>query len=45
MLTSQVKQILIDVLVPMVSAHQAARAATSDEVVAKYMTPRDLLRK
>ena len=33
---------LIDVLTPMVQAHQAARAEVTDEVVARYMSVREL---
>lgn len=42
MLTSEIKQILIDTLVPMVTAHQEARKKVTDDVVRHFMTPRPL---
>ena len=42
MLTSEIKQILIDTLVPMVQAHQAARARVTDDVVRAFMSVRPL---
>jgi tryptophanyl-tRNA synthetase len=42
MLTSEVKQLLIDVLVPMVEAHKAARAQVTDDVVREFMSVRPL---
>jgi tryptophanyl-tRNA synthetase len=42
MLTSQVKQRLIDVLVPMVEKHKAARAAVTDDIVKRFMSVRPL---
>lgn len=42
MLTSEIKQRLIDVLVPMVEAHQAARKRVTDDVVRLFMSVREL---
>lgn len=42
MLTSEVKAALVNVLVPLVLAHQKARAAVTDDVVALFMRPRPL---
>ena len=42
MLTSEIKQLLIDTLVPMVQAHQAARARVTDDVVRHFMSVRPL---
>lgn len=42
MLTSEVKDRLIAVLVPMVKAHQEARKAVSDDVVRHFMSVREL---
>ena len=42
MLTSEIKQILIDTLVPMVTAHQEARRRVTDDVVKHFMAVRPL---
>jgi tryptophanyl-tRNA synthetase len=42
MLTSEIKQILIDTLVPMVLAHQEARKRVTDDVVKAFMAVRPL---
>ena len=42
MLTGEIKQILIEVLTEVVSEHQAARAATSMDVVREFMAVREL---
>lgn len=42
MLTGEVKARLIDVLQPMVAAHQAARVKATDEVVNQFMSVRPL---
>lgn len=42
MLTGGIKQELISVLTPIVSAHQERRKAVTDEVVQQFMTPRKL---
>ena len=42
MLTSEIKQILIDTLVPMVQQHQEARKKVTDEVVKQFMSVRQL---
>lgn len=42
MLTGEVKKRLIEVLVPMVQAHQEARKAATDEVVKEFMAVRQL---
>lgn len=42
MLTSEIKQILIDTLVPMVVAHQEARKKVTDDVVKHFMSVRPL---
>jgi len=42
MMTSELKKILIDTLVPIVLKHQKARAAITDDVVEMFMTPRKL---
>jgi tryptophanyl-tRNA synthetase len=42
MLTGEVKAALVDVLVPMVEAHQAARAKVTDDVVKQFMAVRPL---
>jgi hypothetical protein len=41
-LTGEVKAKLIDVLTPMVLAHQAAREKVGDDVVAHFMSVREL---
>ncbi|KAL1131148.1 hypothetical protein AAG570_012385 [Ranatra chinensis] len=42
MLTGQLKQTLIEVLQPIVAAHQQRRAAITDEILREFMTPREL---
>ena len=42
MLTGEIKAKLIEVLSVMVAKHQAARKEVTDEVVARYMTPRPM---
>ena len=42
MVTSQIKDALIAVLVPMVEAHQAARKGVTDDVVKAFMAVRPL---
>ena len=42
MVTSEIKARLIDVLVPMVVSHQAARKHVTDEVVREFMSVRPL---
>ena len=42
MLTGEVKQRLIDVLVPLVEGHQAARARVTAETVKQFMAVRPL---
>lgn len=42
MLTGEVKQVLIDLLSEMTQRHQEARKAVTDEVLAKFMTPRKM---
>jgi tryptophanyl-tRNA synthetase len=42
MLTGEVKQRLIDVLVPLVEGHQAARALVTAETVKQFMAVRPL---
>ena len=42
MLTSEVKALLVGVLVPMVVAHQEARRGVTDDIVKLFMTPRPL---
>jgi hypothetical protein len=42
MFTSEVKKILIDILIEKAQAHQEARAAISEEVVNAFLTPRKL---
>ncbi|CAL7950058.1 unnamed protein product [Xylocopa violacea] len=41
-LTGELKKELIDVLQPLVAAHQEARSKLTDEIVKQYMVPRDL---
>jgi len=42
MTTGQIKQILIDVVTPIVLNHQKARAAVTNDIVEAFMTPRQL---
>ncbi|EKX53054.1 hypothetical protein GUITHDRAFT_92171 [Guillardia theta CCMP2712] len=42
MLTGEAKQLLISTLQPIISRHQQARAAVSNEMVETFMTPRTL---
>jgi len=42
MLTGEIKQELIKVLVPFIQNHQQARAHVTEEVVQAFMTPRPL---
>ena len=42
MLTSQIKQILIDTLTPIVQLHQSMRRQVTDDMVRVFMTPRPL---
>lgn len=42
MLTGELKQELINVLTPIVTAHQESRKNVTDEVVHQFMTPRKL---
>jgi len=42
MLTSEIKQILIDVLTDLVIRHQEARATVTEDVVTAFLTPRKL---
>ena len=41
-LTGELKKELIDVLQPLVAAHQTARSKLTDDIVRQYMIPRDL---
>ncbi|XP_076164588.1 tryptophanyl-tRNA synthetase [Ptiloglossa arizonensis] len=41
-LTGELKKELIDVLQPLVAAHQEARSKLTDDIVREYMVPRDL---
>jgi tryptophanyl-tRNA synthetase len=43
MLTSQVKQTVVDILVQKVYEHKMARAAVTDQVVRTFMTERPLI--
>jgi len=43
MLTSEIKKILIELLVDIVKKHQEARKAVTDEVVDTFMAVRKLL--
>lgn len=45
LLTGELKKILIDVLQPIIGAHQERRAKVTDEVVKQFMTPRKLKTK
>ena len=42
LLTGDLKKILIDILTPMVTAHQAQRKNITDQLVLDYMKPRSL---
>lgn len=42
MMTSEIKQLLVDVLQPLVADFQRARAAVTDDVVNAFMTVRKL---
>jgi len=42
MLTGEVKEVLIKVLIDLVQRHQEARAAVSDDILEAFMTPRKL---
>ena len=42
MLTGELKQELVNVLTPIVTAHQENRKTVTDEVVQQFMTPRPL---
>lgn len=42
MLTGELKQELINILTPIVTAHQENRKNVTDEVVKQFMTPRKL---
>lgn len=41
-LTGELKKELVDVLQPLVAAHQTARSKLTDDIVRQYMIPRDL---
>lgn len=43
MFSSELKQILIDVLTPIVLEHQKARLGVTDDIVGMFMTPRKLI--
>ena len=45
LLTGELKKILIDILQPIIAAHQERRAKVTDEVVKQFMTPRKLKTK
>lgn len=42
MTTGEIKKALIDVITPIVTRHQKARAAVTDDVVRAFMAPRKL---
>jgi len=42
MLTGELKKLLIETITPIIQTHQERRAAVTDEVVDKFMTPRPL---
>lgn len=41
-LTGELKKTLIDILQPLVAAHQENKRKITDEILQKFMTPRDL---